>query len=101
MGVCFRISCRDCKVTRDLDKMPILDVPANTRAEALALSEKIGMPGFAFRSTLLWKFLWDHMGHNLAFWNDTDDKAETEMDPDSGSGYLADGNHFWDAFSDF
>jgi len=64
MGVEYSIACKECKVTRDLDKM-YEAYTIDTRKEALDLSEIISKN--PFRSALLASFMAEHMGHDCVF----------------------------------
>lgn len=92
MGVIYSVSCRDCKVTRDLDKFYGCRSISN-RKEALLLSEDIKSRD-SFRAGLLASFMAAHMGHNCTVFTDTSDELSEALDPDCGSDFKKDTN-FW------
>ena len=80
MGTQYYVSCRDCKVTRDIDKFyELRDV--ETRAAALELGEAMQKPGPAFRAALLASFMWEHKGHNCTVFSEHDEALSVELDP--------------------
>lgn len=79
MGTIYSVACRDCKITRNLDKFYSLRTVA-TRADALKLAEDI-LECDSFRAALLSSFMWDHKGHNCTVLNEHDDELSIELDP--------------------
>ena len=68
MGTIYFVACRDCKVTRNLDKFYSMQSAAD-RAEALDIAEGI-KDRDNFRAALLVSFMWDHRGHNCTVFNE-------------------------------
>lgn len=81
MGTVYSVACRDCKITRDLDKFRSLATTIETREEALALSTELLHPGMCFRAALLTSFLWEHKGHNCTVFSGQDETLCEELDP--------------------
>ena len=76
MGICYSISCLDCKVTCDLDK--IGDIPEITsKLDVVRLSEQIKIDSHQrYRIALLFGFLGKHCGHRVAFCSDCGDSED-------------------------
>ncbi len=81
MGTEYMVACRDCKVTRDLDKFYALAEKVSSREEAVALGTEMQKPGWAFRGALLASFLWTHKGHNCTVFSEHDHDLSEELDP--------------------
>jgi len=88
MGRIYTVGCRDCKVTRDLDKFRTLRT-IKDRKDALDLADEIQQSG-SFRAALLCSFLWEHRGHNCTVFAEND-AAEAEFDCDNND------SSFWDS----
>ena len=74
MGTCYYVICRDCKVSRDLDKFYSMLQMVHNRCEALALASD--MKGDSFRSALLASFLYEHRGHNCTICSEYEDATD-------------------------
>jgi hypothetical protein len=83
MGVCYEISCLDCRVRRDLDKM-MIHGPAVSQSEVIS-AEK-GISRDSYRVSLLVTFLFEHIGHRVVFVPDCGD-VELSGFPDEGRDY--------------
>lgn len=70
MGATYSISCENCKVTRDLDKLSSLEDTVTSRKEMLEYRERI-KENDSFRVALLVSFMSDHMGHKIVLYNDS------------------------------
>jgi hypothetical protein len=79
MSVSYSVSCRDCKVTRDLGVFYSMRKAAN-RAEAIDIAMEI-RDRDSFRAALLASFMWEHKGHNCTVFNEHDDALSEELDP--------------------
>lgn len=81
MGVEYYITCKDCKISRDLDKYYSATIyPVTTRQEALDFREKV--KDDLFRAALLISFMGDHQDHNCVFHSEDND-TETEYKEDT------------------
>ena len=80
MGTIYSVACRDCKLTRDLDKFYAMRVVAD-RKEALELSNYIAEPASSYRAALLVSFMWEHKGHNCTVFYEHDDDLNEELSP--------------------
>lgn len=88
MGTIFYVTCRDCEVTRDLDKFYSMRTAAD-RADALEIANEIRERD-SFSAALLASFLWAHKGHNCTVFNEHCPNAE-ELSPfENDHGYKAD-----------
>jgi len=93
MGTIYSVGCRDCKVTRDLDKFYGCH-SVDGRKEALALTEDF-KDRYAYRSVLLASFMAEHMGHNCTVFTEHMDSVSEELDPYHGNA-KSDDRDFWD-----
>ena len=92
MGTNYRVACRDCKISRDLDKFYALRAAEN-RAEALDIAKDIKETD-NYRAALLASFMWEHKGHNCTVFNEHCPIAE-ELDPfENEHGYKED-RDYW------
>ena len=96
MGTIYSVSCRDCKVTRDLDKFYSM-IAVETRDKAIELADRI-KEFDSFRAALLVSFMWEHAGHNCTVFNEHDDDLSQQCDPfyREENGFREDLN-FWKA----
>jgi hypothetical protein len=94
MGTEYYITCKDCKVSRGLDKYYSANIyPVTTRQEALDYREKI--KDDSFRAALLVSFMGEHMNHNCVFHDEHNDEYETYCyDADESPEYKED-TDFW------
>ena len=88
MGTISSIACRQCRVTRDLDKFYMGDSVKN-RDDALKLAETMEVKGQAFRAALVVSFMVEHAGHDCVYFHENM-SCEDELDPDCGSDYASD-----------
>ncbi len=94
MGVIYTVACRDCKVSRDLDKFYFCRQVKN-RKEAVDLSDELESNVHSrYCCALLASFMAAHMGHNCTVFTDLSDTLSEELDPIFGADVKADG-HFW------
>ena len=93
MGVEYMIACKDCKVTRSLDKFYIACWPCSSRLEAIKMADELAKGRYLFPSALLIGFLSDHRGHDVVFFTEHDDCAK-ELDPVNENGFSHD-NKYW------
>lgn len=83
MGVIYSVACKQCKVTRDLDKF-YRHQTIETKTEAVEYTHRMSAEGDkGYRAALLVSFLSEHRGHNCVFFSENDDCA-AELDPDEG-----------------
>lgn len=92
MGTEYRVACRDCRVSRELDKFYAMR-KAEDRKEALQIADEIQREG-GFRAALLASFMWEHKGHNCTVFNEHDDELSEELDPFFGNDVKED-REFW------
>lgn len=91
MGTIYSVACRDCKITRDLDKFYAMSDTVDNRDDACRLAVYIGDAKYvdgeteagsnSFRAALLISFMWKHKGHNCTVFNEHDDELSEELDP--------------------
>lgn len=93
MGTIYSVSCRDCKITRDLDKFYTLSEGfiITNRTKALAFAKEVAED--SFRAGLLMSFLEQHKGHNCTVFNEHDEKLTEELDPFYGN--TTEDTDFW------
>jgi hypothetical protein len=92
MGVTYSITCKDCKVTRDLDKFYTSDIyKIETREDALEYREKIEKD--SFRAGLLVSFMAKHRTHECVYHSESDCLDEYEPFEDD-DGFIED-TDFW------
>ena len=92
MGVEYSVTCKDCKVTRNLDKFYTSSIyPVEDRKDAESFSNKI--KDDSFRAGLLVSFMAKHEGHNCVFFMEGN-KVEEELDPNYENDYAED-TDFW------
>lgn len=93
MGIVYTVACRDCKVSRCLDKAVCVQ-EVKDRNDALRLAEYIQTPKQAFRAALLVSFMAAHQGHNCTVFSDDMDWLAVDLDSMYGK-TKADGE-FWE-----
>lgn len=93
MGTIYSVSCRDCKVTRDLDKFYAMRT-ASDRAEALVIAKDIKERD-SYRAALLASFMWEHKGHNCTVFNEHDDALSEELDPFENEHGVKEDRDYW------
>ena len=95
MGIEYYVCCKDCKITRELDKFYTSDIyKVNNREDALSYSDRIKKD--SFRAGLLVSFMAEHKGHDCTLFNEADRFSE-EFDPyENEHGFTEDIN-FWQA----
>lgn len=72
MGVIYSIACKDCKVTRYLDKFSRHRTVVD-REDAKKFKEEMVSEGDkGFRHALLVSFMSEHRGHNCVFFSEHD-----------------------------
>ena len=91
MGVLYSVACKQCKVTRDLDKYYEARV-IDSRCDAFKLTEELKNKGF--RSALLVSFMAEHMGHECVFFSE-DSSCEEELNPYYGDNDYKEDFDFW------
>jgi hypothetical protein len=91
MGVIYTVACRECKVSRDLDKFYSCR-PVKNKKEALDVAEQIKTRDY-YRAALLASFMAAHIGHNCTVFTDNYEDLSDELDSDYGN-TKADGD-FW------
>ncbi len=89
MGTLYYVACRDCKVTRELDKFYDL-TPVENKKEAIELSERLD----TYRASLLVSFMAEHSGHNCTVFSEHSEKLVNELDPDFNDEMKLDGNYW-------
>lgn len=90
MGTIYYVACKDCKVTRDLDKF-YNHTPVKTRGDALELGKRIA--DNAFRPALLVSFMSEHFGHDCVFFSE---HCCEHLDPTNNKEFGADKDYFLD-----
>lgn len=93
MGTIYSVGCRDCKITRNLNKFDSMRT-AKTRTEALDIANYI-KDFDSFRAALLVSFMWDHKGHNCTIFNEHDDALSQELDPFENQHGVKYDNDYW------
>lgn len=93
MGTIYFVGCRDCKVTRDLDKFYTMRTAAD-RADAIAIANDIKERD-SFRAALLASFMWEHKGHNCTVFNEHDDALSEELDPFENEHGVKEDKDYW------
>ena len=88
MGIYYSVACRDCKVTRDLDKHYINHDGVETYEDAIKYADYFE-GGLKFGTVLLLAFLVDHIGHSIVYYNEFHDDIEKE------AFNYKDESHFW------
>ncbi len=80
MGTIYSVACKDCKVTRDLDKFYGAR-KVDSREDALEYSKELEKNGASgFRAGLLVSFMAEHQGHDCVFFSEHDSVME-ELEP--------------------
>jgi len=92
MGTIYSVACKECKVTRNLDKLYGLRKVEN-REDALKFSEYLENKEFLFRESLLLSFMAEHTGHECLFFNEHTECAQV-FDPFYDNEYKDD-TDFW------
>lgn len=82
MGIDYMIACKNCKVTRNLDKFYIKCWPCSNRNEAIEMANVINGGKYSFPCALLVGFLSEHEGHDVVFFSEHDECAELLEPPD-------------------
>jgi hypothetical protein len=80
MGTIYSVACRDCLITRDLDKFYALLSSSCSRDEALLLEESIKRR-YTFNAALLVSFMATHLGHNCTIFSEHDEELNRELSP--------------------
>jgi len=93
MGIQYQISCKDCKITRDLDKLRIAP-PLDNRADMLFYSEELKSKEILFREALVLEFISKHISHNVIMFDDCGYKDCELYDPDYDNEYVKDVDFF-------
>lgn len=93
MGVIYSVSCKTCKVHRNLDKLKGLRNVSN-RAEALAFGEYLEVKPVMFREGLLLSFMSEHIGHECVLFKEGM-VCEDELDPDRSDEYREEDAKVW------
>ena len=76
MGTEYSITCKDCKITRDLDKFSNATTSSvTTRKEALDFQDTVKSD--SFRAGLLVSFMGEHMNHDCVFHSENNEEYET------------------------
>lgn len=76
MGVIYSVACKDCKITRDLDKFYEAR-EVDDRKDALKFADEL--KDKSFRAALLVSFMVTHTGHDCVFFKE---QSECEQDYD-------------------
>ena len=92
MGTNYFVSCRDCKVTRGLDKFYSMRTAAD-RANALEIAQEIEDVD-SFRAALLASFMWEHQGHNCTVFNEHSSICK-ELHPFENAHGYRDDKDYW------
>ena len=90
MGVIYHVACKQCKVTRNLDKFYTTIGNPQDRDEALEFCKRI--EGDSFRAGLLVSFMGAHMGHECVLIDD----QSWSLEGDEYEDYIEE-DHFWDS----
>jgi len=70
MGTIYYVACKDCKVTRDLDKFYAAR-PIESSSDAIQYSKDLAEHGgLAFRAALLVSFMAEHQDHDCVFFDE-------------------------------
>lgn len=94
MGTEYYITCKDCKVSRGLDKYYSASIyPVTTRQEALDYREKVKED--SFRAALLISFMGEHMNHSCVFHDEHNEEYETFDFDDGESPKYNEDTDFW------
>lgn len=93
MGTIYSVSCRNCKVTRDLHKFYSMRTAAN-RAQALVIANEIKEQD-SFSAALLASLMWEHKGHNCTVFNEHDETLSDELDPFENAHGVKEDQDFW------
>jgi len=93
MGTIYSVSCKDCKVTRDLDKLYSVR-KVNNRKDALQFSEELEGRTDLFKEGLLLSFVAEHKGHNIVFFDEHSSCVE-ELDAFFDENEFKDDVNFW------
>lgn len=79
MGIIYYVACKDCKVTRDLDKFYAAGFKADTKEEMEEVAKFIEEK-YSYRAALLATFMDKHEGHHCVFFNEHSEVYE-ELEP--------------------
>ena len=95
MGTEYYITCKDCKVSRDLDKFYNASIhPVTTRKESLEYKEIIKRD--AFRAGLLVSFMGEHQDHNCVFHSEHNEEFDAYIySPDEKPSEYKEDTDFW------
>ena len=91
MGIIYSVACKECKVTRNLEKF-YEHHRIKTRKDALKYADELERAGL-FRAGLLISFLSEHKGHECIFFSEYDDCAR-EYDPFFSDDFQDDTDYF-------
>jgi hypothetical protein len=97
MGVIYSVTCKTCKVTRDLDKMKHDGSWVENRKDALEYSDELEkeINNVSFRVGLLVSFMAKHAGHDCVYFSEFNEECEEKYNPYYGkNGFKEDGD-FW------
>lgn len=94
MGVIYSIACRNCKVTRDLDKFKASEPQVKTRQDALDYVDVIQRE--SFRAALLVSFMVTHKNHDCVFFHEQSGMDE-ELDPFENEYGFKQDTDYWDS----
>jgi len=93
MGTIYRVACKKCKVSRDLDKLYGLD-RVSDRKEALEFSEYLEGKELLYREGLLLSFMAEHMNHDVVFFNEHS-SCQVDLDPFFDDNEYKEDAEFW------
>ena len=94
MGTEYYITCKKCKVSRDLGKYYSASIyPVTTRKEALAYEDKIKK--YSFRAGLLVSFMGEHMNHECVFHSEDNEEFDTYDYWEADSTEYKEDTDFW------
>ena len=95
MGIIYSVSCKQCKVTRNLDKFYTCRDSVQTRDDALEYMKEISED--SFRAGLLVSFMGEHMDHECVLFSETSpDSIEMELEPFYDENSYVEDFDFWD-----
>lgn len=80
MGTIYYVSCRTCKLTKDLGKFyECHAVPDEAALEELHRSMQEPVP--AYRAARLLQFMWLHSGHDVTLYDEHNEEVDQECAP--------------------
>tara|TARA_R110002094_G_scaffold157781_1_gene144004 strand:+ start:1545 stop:1841 length:297 start_codon:yes stop_codon:yes gene_type:complete len=94
MGVIYSVACKECKVTRDLDKFYSSGfLEEEDRDSMLEFAKVVGEK--PWRHALLTSFMYKHAGHECVFfWENM--ACEDELYPCEGENEYSEDIDYWD-----